>query len=168
MEKKCCFTGHRPKSLPFGYNEEEPSCKKLKELLSDNIERQITENGVTHFISGMAMGVDIYAAEAVLELKEKYPHITLECVIPCETQANRWSEGWRNRYFDIIYRSDDAQTLQTHYTSDCMMKRNKYMVDNSDVVIAVWNGKKSGTGNTVDYALKNGKKVIIIDPNTLK
>ena len=104
----------------------------------------------------------------MLELKEKYPHITLECAIPCETQANRWSEGWRNRYFDIIYRSDDAQTLQTHYTSDCMMMRNKYMVDNSDVVIAVWNGKKSGTGNTVDYALKNGKKVIIIDPNTLK
>lgn len=109
MEKKCCFTGHRPKSLPFGYNEEEPSCKKLKELLSDNIERQITENGVTHFISGMAMGVDIFAAEAVLKLKEKYPQIKLECAIPCETQANKWSEGWRNRYFDIIGRSDDTQ-----------------------------------------------------------
>ena len=37
MEKKCCFTGHRPKSLPFGYNEEEPSCKKLKELLDVGI-----------------------------------------------------------------------------------------------------------------------------------
>ena len=168
MEKKCCFTGHRPKSLPFGYNEEEPSCKKLKELLSDNIERQITENGVTHFISGMAMGVDIFAAEAVLKLKEKYPQIKLECVIPCETQANKWSEGWRNRYFDIIGRSDDTQMLQTHYTPDCMMKRNKYMVDNSDVVIAVWNGEKSGTGNTVNYAMKSGKKVIIIDPNKLR
>ena len=157
MNKTCCFTGHRPKSLPFGYDEDAEGCKRLKALLTESIEKQITENGVTHFISGMAMGVDIYAAEAVLELKKKYPHIT-----------NRWSEGWRNRYFDIIYRSDDAQTLQTHYTSDCMMMRNKYMVDNSDVVIAVWNGKKSGTGNTVDYALKNGKKVIIIDPNTLK
>ena len=168
MNKTCCFTGHRPKSLPFGYDEGAEDCKRLKALLTESIKNQITENGVTHFISGMAMGVDIYAAEAVLELKKKYPHITLECAIPCETQANRWSEGWRNRYFDIIYRSDDAQTLQTHYTSDCMMKRNKYMVDNSDVVIAVWNGEKSGTGNTVDYALKNGKKVIIIDPNTLK
>lgn len=168
MNKTCCFTGHRPKSLPFGYDEGAEGCKRLEALLTESIEKQITENSVTHFISGMAMGVDIYAAEAVLKLKEKYPHITLECAIPCETQANRWSESWRNRYFDIIYRSDDAQTLQTHYTSDCMMKRNKYMVDNSDVVIAVWNGKKSGTGNTVDYALKNGKKVIIIDPNTLK
>lgn len=167
MEKKCCFTGHRPKSLPFGYNEEEALCKKLKELLSESIERQITENGVTHFISGMAMGVDIYAAEAVLKLREKYPQIKLECAIPCETQANKWSEGWRNRYFDIIRRSDVAKMLQTHYTPDCMMKRNKYMVDNSDVVIAVWNGLKSGTGNTVNYAVKSGKNVIIIDPNKL-
>lgn len=115
MNKTCCFTGHRPKSLPFGYDEGAEGCKRLKALLTESIEKQIIENGVTHFISGMAMGVDIYAAEAVLELKEKYPHITLECAIPCETQANRWSEGWRNRYFDIIYRSDDAQTLQTHY-----------------------------------------------------
>ena len=168
MEKKCCFTGHSPKPLPFGYNEEEPSCKKLKELLSENIERQITENGVTHFISGMAMGVDIFAAEAVLKLKQKYPQIKLECAIPCETQANKWSEGWRNRYFDIIRRSDVAKMLQTHYTPDCMMKRNKYMVDNSDVVIAIWNGEKSGTGNTVNYAMKSGKKVIIIDPNKLR
>lgn len=168
MEKKCCFTGHRPKSLPFGYNEEEASCKELKELLSENIERQITENGVAHFISGMAMGVDIFAAEAVLKLRKKYPQIKLECAIPCETQANKWSEGWRNRYFDIIHRSDVAKTLQTHYTPDCMMKRNKYMVDNSDVVIAVWNGLKSGTGNTVNYAVKSGKKVIIIDPNKLR
>lgn len=167
IEKKCCFTGHRPKSLPFGYNENEPACKKLKEQLMENIERQITDNGVTHFVSGMAMGVDIYAAEAVLELKKKYPNITLECVILCETQANDWSESWRDRYFDIIIRSDDAKTLQTHYSSGCMRKRNEYMVDNSDVVIAVWNGKKGGTGGTVEYALKNEKNVVIIDPNKL-
>ena len=168
MEKNgCCFTGHRPKSLPFGNDESAPGCERLKELLRESIERQITENGITHFISGMAIGVDIYAAEIVLQLKEKYPHITLECAIPCETQANRWNDSRRNRYFDIIYRSDSTKTLQTRYTYDCMMKRNKYMADNSDVVIAVWNGEKSGTGNTVDYAQQNGKKVIIIDPNKL-
>lgn len=71
MNKTCCFTGHRPKSLPFGYDEGAEGCKRLKALLTESIEKQITENGVTHFISGMAMGVDIYAAEAVLELKRK-------------------------------------------------------------------------------------------------
>lgn len=76
MNKTCCFTGHRPKSLPFGYDEGAEGCKRLKALLTEGIEKQITENGVTHFISGMAMGVDIYAAEAVLELKDMLNGIT--------------------------------------------------------------------------------------------
>lgn len=105
-DRSCCFTEHRPNSLPFGYNEHEESCVKLKAILTDTIEKQITENGVTHFISGMAMGVDTFAAEAVLKLKEKYPQITLECAIPCETQAAKWSENWRERYYGIIARSD--------------------------------------------------------------
>lgn len=165
--RSCCFTGHRPNSLPFGYNESEESCVKLKAILTDTIEKQF-RNGVAHFISGMAMGIDIFAAEAVLKLKEKYPQITLECAIPCETQAAKWSENWRERYYDIIARSDKETMLQTHYTTDCMMKRNRYMVDNSEAVIAVWNGSKSGSGNTVRYAMSSGKKVIIIDPNKLK
>ena len=47
-------------------------------------------------------------------------------------------------------------------------KRNEYMVDNSDYVIAVWNGKPSGTGNTVKYARKNNKMVLLVDPQTLE
>lgn len=125
-DRSCCFTEHRPNSLPFGYNEHEESCVKLKAILTDTIEKQITENGVTHFISGMAMGVDTFAAEAVLKLKEKYPQITLECAIPCETQAAKWSENWRERYYGIIARSDRETMLQTHYTANCMMKRNRY------------------------------------------
>ena len=49
-----------------------------------------------------------------------------------------------------------------------MQKRNKYMVDNSQIVIAVWNGKPSGTANTVKYAREQGKTVIVIDPQTLE
>ena len=43
--------------------------------------------------------VDMYVAEIVLALKEKYPQITLECAIPYERQAMRWPEALRNRYF---------------------------------------------------------------------
>ena len=57
--KNCCFTGHRPKSLPFGYNESEPECRRMKDRLRETVEKLITEEGVTHFISGMAMGVDM-------------------------------------------------------------------------------------------------------------
>ena len=47
-----------------------------------------------------------------------------------------------------------------------MQDRNKYMVDNSDYVIAVWNGTGSGTGSAVKYALSKDKFVICIDPKT--
>ena len=119
------------------------------------------------FISGMAQGVDMYAAEIVLELKEQYPQITLECAIPYERQAVRWPAALRERYFSIAERCDKETMLQRQYTRDCMKKRNQYMVDCADVVLAVWNGEPSGTGQTVWYAKEKGKLVWRIDPATL-
>ena len=79
MKKKtCCFTGHRPQSLPFGFNENDARCYALKKALREQIIHLIEKENVTHFISGMAIGIDMYAAEIVLDLKKSYPGITLE------------------------------------------------------------------------------------------
>ena len=67
--------------------------------------------------------VDMYVAEIVLALKEKYPQITLECAIPYERQAVRWPEALRNRYFSIAEQCDQETMLQTHYTQDCLRNR---------------------------------------------
>lgn len=163
----CAFTGHRPQSLPFGFNETDSRCIALKRALHDQITNLIETNGVTHFISGMAIGVDMFAAEIVLGLKAIYPNITLECAFPCETQAAKWSENLRDRYFDIASKCDKETLIQHQYSIDCMDKRNKYMVDNADYVLAVWNGSHSGTGSTVNYAIRQGKPVIAINPETL-
>ena len=127
----------------------------------------IENEGVTHFITGMALGVDMYAAEIVLDLKSKYPHITLESAIPCETQAIKWSVASRERYYNIAAKCDKETMLQREYTPDCMDKRNRYMVDHADYILAVWNGCPSGTGNTVRYAHKKGKSIIVINPVSL-
>ncbi len=142
--KTCAFTGHRPKGL--GYPESDERCAALKEKLRSLIIRMIEEEGVTHFISGMAQGVDMYAAEIVLELKKRYPQITLECAIPYERQAVRWPEALRNRYFSIAERCDQETMLQRQYTPDCLRKRNQYMVDHADIVLAVWNGTSQWDG----------------------
>lgn len=76
--KTCAFTGHRPQSLPFGFDESDKRCTSLKSVMRDQIVALIENEGVTHFITGMALGVDMYAAEIVLDLKSKYPHITLK------------------------------------------------------------------------------------------
>ena len=57
--------------------------------------------------------------------------------------------------------------LQEEYTRGCMQKRNKYMVDNSQYVIAVWDGSKSGTFNTLKYARKLKRNIMVIDTKIL-
>lgn len=116
----------------------------------------------------MALGVDSWAAEIILELKEEYPNIILEAAVPCRSQANRWSVGEKERYKRLLLLCDKVTLIQEQYTIDCMMKRNKYMVDSSDYVVAVWNGKPSGTGKTVKYAENQKKIIYCIDVNTFK
>jgi uncharacterized phage-like protein YoqJ len=167
QSKKCAFTGHRPQSLPFGFDESDERCIALKSAMQERIVALIENEGVTHFITGMALGVDTFAAEIVLNLKTKYPHIILESAIPCETQAVKWSVAARERYYSIAAKCDKETMLQRKYTPDCMEKRNKYMVDNSNYILAVWNGSRGGTGSTVKYAQSKGKLIIIIDPVSL-
>ena len=50
---------------------------------------------------------------------------------------------------------------------DCLDKRNRYMVDHANFILAVWNGKPSGTGRTVTYAREKQRAVIVIDPVSL-
>ena len=165
--KTCAFTGHRPQHLPFGMNENDERCTDLKETLKEQIINLIETEDVTHFITGMALGIDLYAAELVLDLKARYPSITLESAIPCETQAVKWLAAQRERYYDIAAQCDKETMLQCHYSPDCMDKRNRYMVDHADYILAVWNGCPSGTGNIVRYAYKKGKSIIVINPDSL-
>lgn len=162
-----CFTGHRLQNLPFRFNEDDPRCLKMKRMLRRKIEDLVVNHGAAHFISGMAIGVDMICAEIVLELKRKYKHITLECAIPCKSQPDRWSDNMKNRYYSILEQSDKTSVLQNKYTSDCMHKRNKYMVDRAEIVIAVWNGTSSGTGHTVNYAKEKGRKIYVLNPDKL-
>jgi uncharacterized phage-like protein YoqJ len=158
----CCFTGHRPNKLPFGYDEQDERCINLISQLKTEIETLIVNKNVTHFITGMALGIDLICAEIVIGLKEKYPFITLESAIPYEEQAANWTDNQRDRYYRIAELCDKETLLQHHYDKWCFQNRNRYMVDSSEFIIAVWNGEKSGTANTVKYAKSKNKKIIII------
>lgn len=157
------FTGKRPKGLPWRFNETDDRCLLLKEKLRIEIENCI-KDGYTHFITGMALGVDVYAAEIVLEMKKHYTHLTLEAALPCETQASKWNAEDRERYFNILQFCDTVTYVRYKYTEDCMMQRNYYMVDKADLVIAVCDRMSGGTGATIRYANKKSVPVFIIKP----
>ena len=84
-QNSCAFTGHRPKSFPWKYNEAAPECVLLKDVLTAQI-MKLADRGVTEFLSGMALGVDLWSAQIVLGLQENYPAIRLHCILPCEGQ----------------------------------------------------------------------------------
>ncbi len=166
-ENRCAFTGHRPKKLPWRYNETDPRCAALKKRLTQEIVR-LAELGYTDFFSGMAEGADTWAALAVLDLKKENTALRLHCVLPCEGQASRWSPSARKLYYYILEQADEIVYVSREYSADCMLKRNHYLVDNSDCLLAVYNGEeRGGTAMTVRYARKLDKKTIIIDPTDI-
>ncbi len=163
MEKFCCCTGHRPKGFPFAYEKRGREYKAYLKLLKQKTETAITEYGITAFISGMAIGADLDFAEIVLKLRKKYP-VTLECAVPCPNQTLKWNDKDKRRYDGVIKRADKISLISERYTPECMLKRNRYMVDKSDRVIAVFNGKEEGgTWYTIKYAKANDKEIDFID-----
>ena len=158
----CCFTGHRPMKLPWGMNEDDPRCLDLKAELAARLEG-LYELGFRRFLCGMAIGCDMYFAEAVLALREQYPDVRLEAVIPFGDQPGRWNEKQRRRYNSLIDSADRVTVLQTVYTSDCMMRRNRWMVDRSSILLACYDGRPGGTMNTILYAERSGLRVILVE-----
>lgn len=161
-EKTCCFTGHRPEKLPWK-SEADPRCGALKERLRAAVE-QAYADGFRYFICGMARGADFYFCEAVLALREGHPDVEVEAAIPCEEQAARWSHADRERYFALVERCDRETMVQHHYDRWCMLKRDRYMVDQASRIIAVYNGTLGGTMYTVTYAVRQGLELVVLPP----
>ena len=162
-EVSCCFTGHRPEKLPWGKNEEDLRCILLKAKIRDAIEVAYAE-GKRHFICGMARGCDFYFAEAVLALREEKGDVTLEAAIPCAVQSASWSAPQRARWEQLVDACDVKNVLQETYTPDCMHRRNRYMVEHSSLVIAVYDGSDGGTRRTLEYAIREKVPFVDIDP----
>lgn len=161
-QKTCCFSGHRAAKLPWGSNELDPRCLSLKRELDKTL-KALYSSGTRHFICGMALGSDMYFAEAVIALRAAHPDVTLEAAIPCPEQAERWESGQRERYEHLVDACDVRTIISQHYTPDCMDRRNRYMIENSSVLVAVFGGGTGGTFNTIRHALREGLRIVELD-----
>lgn len=165
IEKCCAFTGHRPRKFPWGYGETDTRCVALKQELTQEITKLVNA-GYVDFLSGMAEGGDTWAALAVLALKKENPALKLHCVLPCEGQADGWTASARELYFSILEQADDIVYVSQKYSKDCMLKRNRYLVNHAACLLAVYNGEwRGGTAMTVRYARKLGREIIVLNPN---
>ena len=165
IEKCCAFTGHRPRKFPWGYNKADTKCVALKQALTREIVK-LVEAGYTDFFSGMAEGTDTWASLAVLALKKGNPALKLHCVLPCEGQADGWSALAQELYSSILEQADEVVYVSRKYSEGCMLKRNRYLVEHTTCLLAIYNGEwRGGTAMTVRDAKKLGRKIVIIAPS---
>ena len=155
----CCFTGHR--YLPINKYEE------IKKATKNEVVKLI-KRGVIYFGTGGALGFDTLAAQVILELKDSYPEIQLILVLPCYNQTLKWRKTDIIIYEDIKAKSDKYVYVSKEYDNDCMLKRNRHLIDNSDYCICYLNRARGGTAYTVNYAKKNHITVINIADHLTK
>lgn len=152
---RVCFTGHRPEKLT----------RTEKDIVRD-LEKEIRQaiaDGLSVFITGMARGVDIWAAQIVLSLRNSGYDIKLICACPYDGFESGWSKDWQKQYKEILAAADYVKYVCEGYSRSCFQIRNEWMVNHAARVIAVFNGEKSGTKNTIDYAAKAGIPVVRIE-----
>ena len=152
---RVCFTGHRPEKLT-----------RSEVAIRKDLEIQICQavaDGLNVFITGMARGVDIWAAQIVLMLRDEGYDVKLMCVCPYEGFERGWNQEWQKAYREILAAADFVKYVCEGYNRTCFQARNEWMVNHSARVIAVFNGEKSGTKNTIDYAVKVDVPVVCIE-----
>ena len=163
----CCFSGHRPQKLPWGWNEADPACIRMLGRLEEAIRTEI-QNGTRYFYTGMALGTDLWAAEILLRLRKELPETKLRmiAVLPFRGQASRYPDEWKKRHDRVLEQADEVIILHERSSRSCYMDRNRYMVDHADTLIAVYGGGVGGTKNTLEYAQRRGLQIAMISPET--
>lgn len=148
MTRACALTGHRNLGEDF-------NCAALeREIL------YLIESGVKVFYCGMAHGFDLAAAECVLSHSEQGAEL-VACV-PCPEQGRKYCAVDKLRYERILNNCKEKIIISPRYERGCMLKRDRFMVESCEVVLAYLRTKRGGTYYTVEYALAQGKKVIYI------
>ncbi len=158
---RVAITGHRPNKLWNDYTLTSPQMILIKHKLQELIDKLKP----TQMVTGMALGIDTLWAKLAIE-----NNIPFIAAIPCINQSDKWPISSRNEYLKLIC---DPLCTQEYislepYTNYCMSTRNQWMVNNSDVLIAVWDGTKGGTSMCYLYSVAKNRKRITINPHTLE
>lgn len=147
----CCFTGHR--ALPP--EEREAIAYQLEQTVI-----MLIQAGIRFFGAGGARGFDTLAAQTILKLRRKYPHIKLILVLPCLSLTQGWRDEDIKVYESIKTAADKVTYTSEKYTQGCMHKRNRHLVDHSSICVCYLTEDRGGTAYTVNYAKKQGLTVI--------
>ena len=147
------FTGHRT------YRHE----------ADDLLRRTVTmlyATGIRTFLSGMAVGFDLAAAEVVLNCKATHAEMRLVAVVPFRGQQLRFSAQDRARFERILDEADETVLLSESYHHGSYAIRNNYLIAHAATLVTWYDGSTGGTRYTVERALAQNRRLIHLHPAT--
>jgi len=149
---RCAVMGQHPLRFPWGFDEEDASCAKMKMELAQQI-MVLCQEGVSQFLVACDCGVGLYAAEIVNGLRMTDRDLMLLCYTPHEEQATKWAPYLRERYFDMLTVCTYLSAVCEVGTPDAQLQAYKKIIDLADVVLAVYDRDTPATGSAEDRAL---------------
>ena len=168
---RCAIIGQHPMRFPWGFDEEDESCGKMKMELAQQI-MALRQSGVSQFLTACDCGVGLYAAEIVNGLRATTDHdLMLICYTPHEEQATKWAPYLRERYFDMLTACTYLSAVCEAGAPDAQLHAYKKIIDLADVMLAVYDGDTPATGNAEDrvlaYAESLEKPLVLLHPTEL-
>ncbi|RFZ77479.1 DUF1273 family protein [Lacrimispora amygdalina] len=165
----CAVTGHKPTRFKFKYKENTSGCKRLKKRLHDQFVL-LYEKGVRQFYVGGALGVDMWAAEILLRLKEQpgFKEVNLNVILPCDGHDAYWDERSKAR---MQFIRDHARVIVISHihNAESYLRCNRYMIEQADYLVAVYDNERNiqtGTMQMVKYAERKRLHTVFIHPDT--
>ena len=169
-EYRCAIIGQHPLRFPWGFDEEDDGCRRMKLEMAQRI-MELRQRGVTEFRVACNPGVGLYAAEIINILREKDKSLRLVCVIPHEEQATKWTPQLRERYFDMLADCTDLSCVDYQEKPNAQFSAYQQIIKQSDMLLAVYDpelASDSAEDKAMAYALALGKPTLLIHPNTWK
>lgn len=167
---RCAIIGQHPMRFPWGFDEEDAKCRRMKLELAQCI-MELRQCGVTEFQVACDPGVGLYAGEIVNITKQNDEAMRLVCVTPFEEQATKWTPQLRERYFNMLAGCTELDCIDFHEQPDAQLLAYQRIIKQSGVVLAVYApdlADGSAEDRAVAYALVLGRPVMLIHPETLK
>ena len=169
-EKTCGFLSHIPTRFKFGWDEEDPLCLDLKQVILQQIQR-LRQKGYNRFYVVPDSGASLWTGELLNLLRQDDSSLLLQCILPHEEIATKWSPELRDRYFTLLEQCTHLSAVSRPDDPDATKKALNQMIDYSDFVIAVYD-PTSRRGDAVDQAMDDlqaaGKPYLMIHPDTLE
>lgn len=155
--KTCCIITND--FCNFNYIQSSKQKKeRIKERVISSINEILEEEKITTLISALETGVDLFATQYILKNK----NIFLECALSFEEQASSYKESERDKYFSVLERCDKLTLVNKKRVFGCKTKRDKYMIENCDIILCFWDKIAPYTGELLQYAASLNKKIAYI------